>query len=71
MATKAHGKNGAGTVLASLSPDALDKLADLIIAKLTAKERGVLLPKQDVVGSNPITRSTLKFFVSLLHFLYS
>jgi len=57
MVTKAHGKNGAETVLASLSPDALDKLADLIIAKLTAKERGVLLPKQDVVGSNPITRS--------------
>jgi len=57
MATKAHGKNSAETVLASLSPDALDKLADLIIAKLTAKERGVLLPKQDVVGSNPITRS--------------
>ena len=57
MATKAHGKNGTETVLASLSPDALDKLADLIIAKLTAKERGVLLPKQDVVGSNPITRS--------------
>lgn len=45
MATKAHGKNSAETVLASLSPDALDKLADLIIAKLTAKERGVLLPK--------------------------
>ena len=44
MATKAHGKNSAETVLASLSPDALDKLADLIIAKLTAKERGVLLP---------------------------
>jgi len=37
MATKAHGKNSAETVLASLSPDKLDKLADLVVAKLTAK----------------------------------
>ena len=45
-------------VLASLSPESLDRLADLIIARLAAKTDGVLLPKQDVVGSNPITRST-------------
>ena len=57
MVTKAHRKDGAETVLASLSPDTLDKLADLIIAKLTPEKRRVLLPKQDVVGSNPITRS--------------
>ena len=43
-------------VLASLSPESLDRLADLIIARLTDKTGGVLLPKQDVVGSNPITR---------------
>ena len=47
-------------VLASLSPETLDRLADLVIAKLAATNAAGLLPKQDVVGSNPITRSTSK-----------
>jgi len=44
-------------VLAFLSPECLDQLCDLIIAKLEGRNPWVL-PKQDVVGSNPITRST-------------
>jgi hypothetical protein len=44
-------------VLASLSTETLNTLADIIIAKLSEKNGGALLPKQDVVGSNPITRS--------------
>ncbi len=68
MVTKAHGKNGGETVLASLSPDMLDKLADLVVAKLTRQNGRVLLPKQDVVGSNPITRfSTRKTSVHGAH----
>ena len=46
MATNAYGKNGAETVLASLSPDTLDKLADLIIAKLTAKNEVSCFPSK-------------------------
>ena len=57
MVTKSPVRNTAEAVLASLSPDTLAELADLIIAKLAAEKRHVLLPKQDVVGSNPITRS--------------
>ena len=57
MVTKTRRKDGAERVLASLSPEMMDKLADLVVAKLTRQNRGVLLPKQDVVGSNPITRS--------------
>ncbi|MCJ7744600.1 MAG: hypothetical protein MUO99_08630 [Dehalococcoidales bacterium] len=44
-------------LLASLSPAVLDSLADLIVTKLQAGDPLCLLPKQDVVGSNPITRS--------------
>ena len=57
MVTKTRRKDSAERVLASLSPDTLAELADLIVAKLRAEKRPVLLPKQDVVGSNPITRS--------------
>ena len=35
-------------VLASLSPESLDRLVGLIIAKLIAKNGGGLLPKQDI-----------------------
>jgi len=45
-------------VLASLPPDTMDRLADLVVAKLKGTSPCSLLPKQDVVGSNPITRST-------------
>ena len=47
-------------VLASLSPDTMDRLADLVVAKLKGINPKVLLPKQDVAGSNPVTRSTNK-----------
>jgi len=46
-------------VLASLSPDTLDRLADLVVTKLKGASSCSLLPKQDVVGSNPITRSII------------
>jgi len=46
MVTKVHGRNCAETVLASLSPDTLDKLADLIIAKLTAKNEVSCFPSK-------------------------
>jgi len=45
-------------VLASLSPELMDRICDALIAKLALKDEGDLLPKQGVVGSNPITRST-------------
>ena len=45
-------------VLASLPPDTMDRLADLVVAKLKGTSPCSLLPKQDVVGSNSITRST-------------
>jgi len=48
-------------VLASLPPDTMDKLADLVVAKLKGTIPCSLLPKQDVVGSNPITRSRYSF----------
>ena len=57
MDVKANAQGGPERVLASLSPETLDRLADLVIAKLVARNEEVLLPKQDVVGSNPITRS--------------
>ena len=38
-------------VLASLSSESLDRLADLVVAKLTAKNGGVLLPKQKLVDT--------------------
>ena len=42
---------------ASYSPDTLDRIADLVVAKLTALNAFSLLPKHDVAGSNPVTRS--------------
>ena len=57
MDTKSQAQDGPERVLASLSPESLNRLADLVVAKLTATNGGVLLPKQDVTGSNPVTRS--------------
>jgi hypothetical protein len=59
-------------VLASLSTETLNTLADIIIAKLSEKNGGALLPKQDVVGSNPITRSIQFPFLlnTLLNFFH-
>ena len=45
------------SVLVSLSSESPYRLADLVVAKLTAKNEGILLPEQDVEGSNPFTRS--------------
>ena len=45
-------------VLASLSPGTMDRLADLVVAKLKAQTPFSMLPKQAVAGSNPVTRST-------------
>jgi len=45
-------------VLASLPPDAVDQLCDLLLLKLADRQKGCLLPKQVVEGSNPFTRST-------------
>ena len=59
----ANANGGPERVLASLSPEMLDSLADLIVAKLKAKNGVQVLPKQDVVGSNPITRSIAKSVV--------
>ena len=44
-------------VLASLSPDTMDKLADLVVAKLQGKNPTSQLPKQGVTSSNLATRS--------------
>jgi hypothetical protein len=44
--------------LASLSPQAVDQVVSALISRLGLQNLGNLLPKQGVVGSNPITRST-------------
>jgi hypothetical protein len=44
-------------LLASLSPENLDRLADLIVAKLNKKNEKSILSKQVVTGSNPVSRS--------------
>ena len=44
--------------LASLSPELLDAICEAVLAKLSAQDPGNLLPKQDVEGPNPFTRST-------------
>ena len=50
--------NGESPQLASLSPQDLETIADLVVAKLTAQNAGNVLPKQVVAGSSPVTRST-------------
>ncbi|MDD4877234.1 MAG: hypothetical protein PHQ86_08945 [Dehalococcoidales bacterium] len=45
-------------ILASLSPEVMDRLADLIISKLKSEKLNNLLSKQVVTGSNPVSRST-------------
>jgi hypothetical protein len=53
-----NSKNRIDRVLASLTPDTLNTLAELIMTKLDARNAESLLPKEDVTGSNPATRST-------------
>ena len=49
-------KTNAKQLLASLSPEALGSLADLIVSKLKAIDNETLLSKQVVTGSNPVSR---------------
>jgi len=72
MDIKANAQDSPERVLASLSPETLDSLAELVVAKLTANNGRVLLPKQDVEGSNPFTRSIDSFRIAtnLSHALF-
>jgi hypothetical protein len=45
-------------VPASLPTEVLDKLADIVIARLAAQNIGFLPSKQGVAGSSPVSRST-------------
>ena len=47
-----------GGVTASTDDEWLDRLAARLLSRLEARGVESLLPKQDVTGSNPITRST-------------
>jgi hypothetical protein len=44
-------------LLASLSPETMDRLADLVVAKLTASGHHTLISKQVVAGPSPVSRS--------------
>lgn len=44
-------------VPASLSPEVLDSLANVLLAKLEGKILDSLLPKQAAAGSSPVSRS--------------
>jgi len=57
-------------LLASLTPETLNRLADLIVSKLRTRRSDSLLSKQVVTGSNPVSRSknSLSFPVYLLSF---
>ena len=46
---------------ALLSPEFIDRLADVIISKLSEKNTGNLLPKQKVASSNLVSRSSLTY----------
>ena len=49
-------------VLASLSPELMDRICDVLIAKLALKNWGDLPSKQGVAGSNPVSRSKITQF---------
>ena len=51
MDIKANVQECPERVLASLSSESLDRLADLVVEKQTAKNEECFLPQQDVVGS--------------------
>ena len=42
---------------ASLSPEMMDRICDVLIAKLALKNWGDLPSKQGVAGSSPVSRS--------------
>ncbi len=44
-------------LLASLSPETMDRLADLVVSKLRAASPYPLSSKQVVAGPNPVSRS--------------
>jgi hypothetical protein len=52
-------------LLASLNPETLGSLADLIVSKLKAFDSETLLSKQVVTGSNPVSRSKFRFIFTL------
>ena len=59
MDIKSDKRKSPERVLASLTPEVMDSLAELVVAKLLAKNSAWLLPKQGVGSSNLLTRSTL------------
>ena len=62
MKTKASAEGSVKGEPALLSPETLDKLADLVVAKLIAKNENPLPSKQVVAGLSPVSRSNfLKF----------
>ncbi len=57
MRTKMPAKTNTNEIPASLSPESLDRLADLVVAKLMAQNQRALPSKQVVAGSSPVSRS--------------
>ena len=57
MKAKVPTKTNPDEVPASLSPESLDRLADLVVAKLIAKIQNGVPSKQVVAGSSPVSRS--------------
>ena len=59
MKTKVTTNANPNEVPASLPPEFMDKLADIVVAKLIAKNQICLLSKQAVAGSIPASRSII------------
>ena len=57
METKVPSRTKPDEVSASLSPESLDRLAGLVVAKLIAKNQYGLASKQVVAGLSPVSRS--------------
>ena len=57
MGKKMHTETNPDSVPASLSPESLDRLAELIFSKLMTKGIWGLPSKQVVAGSSPVSRS--------------
>ena len=57
MKTKVPTKTNPDEVPASLSPEALNRLADLVVAKLITKNQNDVPSKQVVAGLSPVSCS--------------
>ncbi len=57
MNKKATNQSRSNEHPASLSPEMLNSLADLVVAKLRAGNDNTLPSKQSVAGPNPVSRS--------------